>query len=105
MEQPESSSSRAQPPLYLIIKGSMIPPSSKEFAELERLKREADVLEINDFVGADTLFTLLPRVRPIRVCGGSRWISVHAQFMELRRVGYDASIYEPASYVLDYDGA
>ena len=92
-------------PLYLIIKGDMVPSHTREFSELERIRKAGDVTEIDDFVGAESLFTLLPRDREIRVCGGSRWISVHAQFMELRRLGYSVSVHEPGSYTLDYDGA
>ena len=85
--------------LYLIIKGEIVPRNSPQFAELERIKSEADYQEVHHITA------LLPRDRRILVCGGSRWISVHAQYMELRRRGYDARVYEPASYTLDYDGA
>jgi hypothetical protein len=92
-------------PLYLIVKGKMVPGSSKAFHELERIRKEADFREVDDFIRYDDVCRLLPRNRQIRVCGGSRWISVHAQFMELRHMGYDAVVHEPASYTLDYDGA
>jgi hypothetical protein len=91
--------------LYLIVKGRMVPGGSNAFRELERIRREAEFREIDDFIRCDDVCRLLPRNRQIRVCGGSRWISVHTQFMVLRDLGYDAVVHEPASYTLDYDGA
>ena len=92
-------------PFYLIVKGSMVPASSHAFGELERIRKEADFREIDDFIRTDDAQTLLPANRQIRVCGGSRWISIHTQYMALREMGYDAIVHEPASYALDYDGA
>ncbi len=92
-------------PFYLIVKGRMVPGGSSAFRELERIRKEADFREIDDFIRYDDAGRLLPPNRQIRVCGGSRWISVHAQFMALRHLGYDAVVDEPASYALDYDGA
>jgi hypothetical protein len=92
-------------PYYLIIKASMVPDSSNVWVELERIRKEADFGEIDDFIRSDDAGKLLPLNRQIRVCGGSRWISVHAQYMVLRQLGYDAVVHEPASYTLDYDGA
>jgi hypothetical protein len=92
-------------PFYLIVKGKMVPASSRAFHELERIRREADFKEIEDFIRSDDAQMVLPRDRQIRVCGGSRWISIHAQYMALRQMGYDAVVHEPGSYALDYDGA
>jgi hypothetical protein len=92
-------------PFYLIVKGSMVPGSSEVFLELERIRKEADFGETDDFIRSDDAVKVLPLNRQIRVCGGSRWISVHAQYMVLRRMGYDAVVHEAASYTLDYDGA
>ena len=92
-------------PLFLIIKGSMIPRSSAVFAEVERVRRTQDFREFDDLAKLDEIRGLLEQGRRVRVCGGSRWISVHAQLMELRRLGYEAEVHEPASYTLDYDGA
>lgn len=92
-------------PFYLIVKGRMVPASSNAFHELERIRTEADFREVDDFIRSDDVPTLLPRNRQIRVCGGSRWISIHTQYMALRQMGYDAVVHEPASYALDYDGA
>jgi hypothetical protein len=96
---------RGADPFYLIVKGRMVPGSSNAFHELERIRKEADFREIDDFIRCDDACRLLPLDRQIRVCGGSRWISVHVQFMVLRHMGYDAVVHEPASYALDYDGA
>jgi hypothetical protein len=94
-----------QPPLYLLIKTGMVPRDSSVFAEIERIRATEDNKEIDDLVPADALRHLLDPAREIRVCGGSRWISVHALFMELRRLGFNVQVHERASYTLDYDGA
>jgi hypothetical protein len=96
---------RGAGPFYLIVKGSMVPGSSEVFLELERIRKEADFGEIDDFIRSDDAGKVLPLNRQIRVCGGSRWISVHAQYMVLRQMGFDAVVHESASYTLDYDGA
>ncbi len=87
------------PPLYVILNGSMVPVRSREFEELERIKVTDDFIEI------DEPTSRLPRDRDIRVCGASRWMGVHGQYMELLRLGYWVSVHERGAYVLDYDGA
>jgi hypothetical protein len=94
-----------QPPLYLLIKTSMVPRDSSVFEEIERIRATEDSKELDDVVPADALRLLLDPAREVRVCGGSRWISVHALFMELRRLGFNVHVHERASYTLDYDGA
>ena len=91
--------SSATGPFYLIVKGSMVPKDSSEFEEIERIKREADFSEVNQ------LTVMLPKEREIRVCGASRWISVHTQYMELRKHGFNVTVHEAGCHVLDYDGA
>lgn len=86
-------------PLYVIVKGSMVPARSPEAIEIARIR------SVGEFVEVDQPTVSLPRGRVIRVCGASRWISVHEQYMELRQLGYAVSVHEPGSYVLDYDGA
>ena len=86
-------------PLYVIVKGSMVPARSPESEEIARIK------STGEFVEVDQPTASLPRGRTIRVCGASRWISVHEQYMELRHLGYAVTVHEPGSYVLDYDGA
>ena len=86
-------------PLYVIVWGSMVPSGSREAKEIERIMREAEFVEVNE------LSTVMPRDRKLRVCGASRWVSVHHEYMELKRLGYDVSVHERASYALDYDGA
>jgi hypothetical protein len=88
----------AASPVYVIIKGRMVPARSPESEEIARIKSVGEFVEVNQ----PTLNQ--PRGRPIRVCGGSRWISVREQYMELRRLGYPVAVREPGSYVLDYDG-
>jgi hypothetical protein len=86
-------------PLYVILNGSMVPARSPEFEELERIKATGEFLEI------DEPTSRLPRDRDIRVCGASRWMGVHRQYMELLRLGYWVSVHERGAYGLDYDGA
>lgn len=92
-------------PFYLLIKTGMVPRDSAVFTEIERVRAREDHKELDDVVPADALRRLLDPTREIRVCGGSRWISVYALFMQLRRLGFDVHVHEPASYTLDYDGA
>ena len=86
-------------PLYVILNGSMVPLRSPEFEEIERIKATDEFIEIDEPTAR------LPRGRDIRVCGASRWMGVHRQYMELFRLGYWVSVHERATYVLDYDGA
>jgi hypothetical protein len=95
----EGSRQNDSAPLYVIVWGSMVPRDSCEARELERIMRDDEFVEVNE------LSTAMPRNRQLRVCGASRWVSVHHQYMELRRLGYDVSVHERASYMLDYDGA
>ena len=87
-------------PVYLVVHPQVHPypgwyQPEKE-AELERVLKEEETFILKESTG--NLPKGLPKDRPIRVCGIYQEICVWQVWDDLKDRGYDATIYEEASY-------